>query len=70
MKEARGSEIGGIKALGRKEFQKHQAGGRLTPRQMLKAKCFDCMGGFIDGKMDCGIKTCPLYPLMAYREKK
>jgi hypothetical protein len=59
----------GIKARGGKEFQKHLLGGRLTQRQMILAKCYDCMNGYLDGKIECEIKDCPLYPLMPYRER-
>ena len=57
-----------IKARGAKELKKYLTGGRLTHKQMAIAKCYDCMGGYGDGKLDCGIKECPLYPLMPYRE--
>lgn len=62
--------MNGIKARGGKEFKKYLAGGRLTQRQMILAKCYDCIGGYADGKMDCEIKDCPLYPLMPYRERQ
>ena len=59
----------GIMARGRKELLKHLDGERLTIRQMVLARCFDCMGYFVDGKADCEIPDCPLYPLMPYRKK-
>ena len=59
----------GITARGRKELLNHLNGGRLTIRQMVLAKCFDCMGYFADGKVDCEMPDCPLYPLMPYRQK-
>ena len=58
----------GIVAQGRKELLNHLDGERLTIRQMVLAKCFDCMGYFADGKADCEIPDCPLYPLMPYRK--
>ena len=58
----------GIMAQGRKELLKHLDGERLTIRQMVLAKCFDCMGYFADGKADCEIPDCSLYPLMPYRK--
>lgn len=61
--------MNGIKARGGKEFKKYLEGGRLTQRQMILAKCYECIGGYADGKMDCEIKDCPLYPLMPYRER-
>ena len=41
-------------------------GDKLTPRQMVLAKCAECMGLYADGKEDCQIKECPLYLLMPY----
>jgi hypothetical protein len=62
-------EMIGIKAKGGKELKKHLNGDRLTQRQMILAACYSCMNGYLDGKVDCGIKDCPLYPLMPYRER-
>jgi hypothetical protein len=36
---------------------------------MILAKCYECTAGYADGKMDCGVESCPLHPLMPYREK-
>jgi hypothetical protein len=52
---------------GNKEYKQYLAGERLTVRQMAIAKCYDCMGYYSDGKEDCQISSCPLYPLMPYR---
>lgn len=60
----------GISARGRKELENHLAGKRLTAKQAAYAKCYDCMGGFVDGKVDCGIIGCPLHPIMAYNKAK
>jgi hypothetical protein len=51
---------------GQKEFNKHELGERLTFRQMILAKCYECMGKYADGKADCSIPVCPLYPMMPY----
>lgn len=59
-----------IRAKGRKELIKHLEGGKLTMRQRLLAKCFECMGGYADGTQDCRIHLCPVYPVMPYRENK
>ena len=61
--------INGIRAIGRKEFERHRSGGRLTQRQAIIARCFDCCGGYVDGKVDCKLTECPLYPFMPYREQ-
>jgi hypothetical protein len=53
-------------AQGCKEFKKHVRGDRLTVKQMALAKCYDCSGYYQDGKIDCQIPDCPLYPLSPY----
>lgn len=32
----------------------------------IKAKCSDCMANYADGRVDCTIPECPLYPFMPY----
>ena len=51
---------------GAKELRKHEAGERLTMKQMILAKCYDCRGKYADGKLDCLIPECSLYPMMPY----
>jgi hypothetical protein len=58
----------GKQVKGRVELIAHLEGKRLTLRQMILAKCYDCMGYFVDGKVDCNISDCALYPLMPYRK--
>lgn len=60
-------KILGIRAQGTKELIKHLNGERLTQRQAIRAKCYDCMSGYTDGKYSCGIPDCPLYLFMPYR---
>jgi hypothetical protein len=55
-----------MKARGGKELDRHIDGKRLTTKQMILAKCFECMGNYADGKEDCSLPECPLYPLMPY----
>ena len=55
-----------MKALGGKELNKHIDGGKLTLKQMIRAKCFECCGNYADGKDDCYLPDCPLYPMMPY----
>ena len=55
-------------ARGRAEFMKFAEGKRLTRGDSLKAKCYECMGYYIDGRQDCRVKSCPLYPYMPYKE--
>jgi hypothetical protein len=35
----------------------------------MLAKCHDCMGYYLDGKVDCENPRCSLYPWMPYRKK-
>lgn len=58
----------GKSAKGRKELINHLSGERLTARQAILAKCYECMGLYVDGKVDCEIQDCPLYPFMPYRK--
>ena len=60
----------GKTAKGKKELLKHLSGGKLTFKQAIYGKCFDCMNFFSDGKNDCKIPSCPLYPFMAYKENR
>lgn len=57
-------------ARGRRELEAHQAGRRLTYYRAILAKCFECTGGYADGKADCFIPACPLHSFMPYREGK
>ena len=58
----------GMKAQGKKELMKYLYGERTTQRGMILAKCYDCMGFYSDGRVDCLMPTCPLYPLMPYHK--
>ena len=60
----------GKTAKGKKELLKHLAGGKLTPKQAIHAKCFDCSGYFADGKHDCQMPKCSLYPYMTFKANK
>ena len=62
--------MNGIRAIGRKEFKNHLESKRLTSRQAIYGKCYDCMGGYIDGRFTCNIPECPLYLYMPYRENR
>jgi hypothetical protein len=56
----------GLSAKGQALLIKSIQGYRLSASQAIKAKCYDCMGYFEDGKGDCRDLHCPLYPWMAY----
>ena len=56
-----------MKLTGPKKYlHRYQMGERLTPGQTFRAKCCECMGDFVDGRMDCEIPECPIYPFMPY----
>ncbi len=57
----------GLRAKGKTELLRHLEGKKLTHKQAIYAKCYDCMGYFIDGRMDCRLCGCSLYPFMVYR---
>ena len=57
-------------AAGKNEYQKFLEGGKITLGQAVKAKCFDCCGYYEDGKVDCGVRDCPLYPWMPFGKAK
>ncbi len=56
----------GVRAKGRPELVKHAKGLRLTRKQSMLAKCYDCMGYYSDGVRDCEMPECPLYPYHSY----
>ena len=55
---------------GKSFMRKHLLGSVLPKYQALTAKCCDCMGDYIDGRVSCGVPLCPLFPHMPYRNKK
>lgn len=54
---------------GKRFLLKHLRGGTLTRDQAIKAKCADCSGYYIDGRIDCELRECPLYPFTPYKKK-
>lgn len=58
----------GVRAQGRTERKRHLKGERLTYKEAVYAKCYDCTGDYADGKYSCGITDCSLYPFMPYRK--
>ncbi len=53
---------------GKSELLKHLNREEITKSQAIKAKCYDCMGYYGDGKQDCKVERCPLYPWVPYKE--
>ena len=60
----------GATARGKRELLKYLDGGRLTRKQAMLAKCFECCNGYSDGKTDCRVRLCPLYAFMPYASPK
>ena len=54
---------------GRREYIKFINGYKVTRGEAIKAKCYDCMGQFIDGKFDCEGTDCSLYSFRGYKGK-
>ncbi|MBW2645073.1 MAG: hypothetical protein JRE23_02640 [Deltaproteobacteria bacterium] len=60
----------GLTAQGKRELLKYLAGGKLTRKETMLAACYECMNGYADGKVDCGIESCPMYPYMPFSAHK
>jgi hypothetical protein len=54
---------------GRTLLLKYLYGDRLSRGDSCLAKCCECMGYFVEGRISCGIKTCPLFPYMPYKKE-
>lgn len=53
----------GKNRVGKVQLIRHLKGVRLTQREAIRAKCYDCNGMEHD---ECDIKTCSLYPYSPY----
>lgn len=40
---------------------------RVTRKNAIIAHCHQCMGYYLDGKIDCENVSCPLYSYMPYK---
>jgi len=59
----------GTTAQGKKEYVKYlENGQKLSHKQAILANCYQCLGFYVDGRHDCEIPDCPLYPFMPYRK--
>jgi len=56
----------GKSAQGRKEYVAYLEGKKQNPRQAILAHCYSCTNLYADGKVDCQMPHCPLYPFMPY----
>lgn len=57
-------------AVGYKQYKKMMNGLKLTALEAIKANCFECLGGYADGIIDCQCYACPLYDHHYYRNNK
>ena len=60
----------GVSAIGRDLQIKNLKGEILTTGAAIKAKCYDCMNMYSDGKVSCNVKACPLFSYMPYNKEK
>ena len=54
---------------GKKELLMFLKGEKISKSQAILAKCYECMGYYIDGGTDCCVKSCPLYTFMPFKDK-
>jgi uncharacterized protein YjdB len=59
----------GLSAIGKTHLLKHIDGGKLSRKEAMQAKCYDCMGYFIDGRADCRIKNCPMFDYRPFKDR-
>jgi len=57
----------GKKRRGQMHLLRYLEGGRLTQRQAITAKCYDCNG--MGESDECDIFSCSLYPYSQFRGK-
>jgi hypothetical protein len=53
---------------GNKEYNKFKTGVKLTRKEAMRAKCFEC-NGELESSSDCLVTTCPMYSYRLYPEK-
>jgi hypothetical protein len=57
----------GTKRAGQKDLINYLEGKRLTQRQAIKAKCYNCNG--MGEQSSCDTEECPLLPHSPYKKK-
>jgi hypothetical protein len=60
----------GKKSAAKTIYLKYLNGDTLSPTQALKAHCYECMGYYADGNIDCEMPLCSLHPFMPYNKDK
>lgn len=56
------------KSRGLTMLRRRANGERLTRDEAIAAKCCECSGYYLDGRTDCSVTDCALYPYMPYRK--
>lgn len=51
---------------GLSELKKYLSGGKLSAKQAIAAKCNECCCNYTDGRVSCGVYTCPLFDFHPY----
>jgi hypothetical protein len=57
-------------SAGRDCQQKYLSGENINKTEAMLAKCAECCGWYADGKKDCEVPTCAIYPWMPYKTRK
>lgn len=57
----------GKKAQGKKEYIEYlETGKKLPPKKAILANCYQCLGFYDSGKVDCEIVDCVFHEYMPY----
>lgn len=54
---------------GQREYEKFKSGKKLTRKQAMLAKCYDC-NGLTESNSDCLVTACPMYSYMPFKAKR
>ena len=55
---------------GKTKYLKLLNNEHISRNDAIEAKCADCNSGYVDGREDCKVTLCPLYPFMPYNKNK
>jgi hypothetical protein len=58
-----------VASKGKTLLIKHFNGETMPASAAIQAKCCECNGYWIDGRQDCKMPSCPLYPWQPYKNK-
>ena len=59
----------GKRFAGRTQLIKYLKGEKITRSESMAAKCYSCQNGYADGRNDCLVFHCPIYPFTAYTSR-